>query len=435
MGRSIRKQIPRKAHGDWICPSNRRDVLDVLAETNKDRIKELIPVRYKRMAESPFNFLRGMAAMMALDLRGTPSTALKVQASGDCHLKNFNLFATPERNLIFDINDFDETLPAPWEWDVKRLAVSAVLAGRENKFSKDDIMSSVLATVEAYRLGMLALARMSTLDAWYSKVSVGDVLENLRNRSSRWLMRSEIKKGKSETNQLLLSRLVRVVHGSPRIIDRPPLIYHPSKPKQLRKTVDEFFADYHKSLSRERRILLDRYRLVDVAMKVVGVGSVGTNCSVALLMGENEDPLFLQFKEARASVLETYGGAEKHKGNQGERVVTGQRIMQAASDVFLGWSTLKDRGDFYFRQLRDEKISIDPTALSPEQFVDYARYCGTVLSRAHARFGDTAVIAGYMGRSNKFEKFITKFALAYAGQVEKDYSVFKHALSSGRLGD
>lgn len=433
LGKSLRKQVRRTQHAEWICPMGRPDVLTILEESNKGRIQELVPVRHQRMAGSPFRFFRGLAALMALDLKDTPTTGLKVQACGDCHIQNFGAFATPERNLIFDINDFDETTLAPWEWDVKRLAVSAVLGGREKRMDETTIISAVAGAIESYRTEMHSLARKSALDVWYSKLSVNEVIEKAPKKSNRQLIMGEIKKARSKTNQKLLLEMTKDVDGQSRIVENPPLIFHPKVPKELVSRVQEFSAGYYDSLSKDRRVHLDRYRLADVAMKVVGIGSVGTYCAVALFLDENEDPLFLQFKEARPSVLETYGNATKYEGNQGERVVTGQRIMQAASDIFLGWSSLRGKGDFYFRQLRDMKISVDPSYLSDEQYINYLGYCGQVLARAHARSGQSAMIAGYMGKSDQFEKSITKFGLNYENQVRKDFGAFIHAISRGQI--
>jgi len=432
-GRALRKQIPRSAHADWTPPRDRKDPLAILAESDKGRITELIPVRHSRMSQSPFTFYRGLAALMAADLALTPVTGVKVQACGDCHLQNFGGFATPERNLIFDINDFDETIPAPWEWDLKRLAVSAVLAGRQIKLQKDAILEAARTCVRSYRLNMQELARTSALDVWYSKIVSEDFLFALRKKSSRRILEQRIKKAESTNSEALFPKLTEVVNGERRIIDNPPLIYHPKQLDSFEHEMEEFLNEYYESLNHELHVLLERYRLLDVALKVVGIGSVGTRCAVALLMGENNDPLFLQFKEARRSVLEQYAGMTSSFHNQGQRVVVGQKIMQSASDMFLGWNSHKGKLDFYFRQLRDAKITVILENLDEYEFIMYLGFCARSLAQSHARSSDPALIAGYMGKSSAFDKSIADFAITYANQTERDFSVFRKAVSSGQL--
>jgi uncharacterized protein (DUF2252 family) len=385
------------------------------------------------MSQSPFTFFRGIAALMAADLASTPSTGLKVQACGDCHVLNFGAFATPERNMIFDINDFDETIPAPWEWDVKRLAVSAVLAGRQIRLRKGVILDATRSLVQSYRVRMRELGKLGALEVWYTKILSQDFARVLRRKSRRKLFEQRIEKAKSRSSEFLFPKLTEIKNGKTRIVDNPPDMYHPDNFKDFEHEIDQFFDEYYQSLNPELHVLLDRYRLVDVALKVVGIGSVGTRCAVALLEGENGEPLFLQFKEARHSVLEKYAGMKSSFRNKGQRVVVGQRLMQSASDIFLGWNSHRATLDFYFRQLRDAKISINLQNLTEEEFIQYLSFCGRCLAQAHARSGDPVKIAGYMGKSTVFEKSIADFALAYADQIELDYSLFLEALSSGQL--
>jgi len=432
-GKALRKQTPRSVHADWTPPRDRKDPLMILEESNESRIPELVPVRHRRMAQSPFTFYRGLAALMAADLASTEVTGIKTQACGDCHLQNFGGFATPERNLIFDINDFDETVPAPWEWDLKRLSVSAVLAGRQMKLKKITILEAARSCVRSYQIHMNDLARSSPLDVWYSKIVPQDFFDAFRKKSQKRIFQKRIQGAESENSRSLFPKLTEVVNGERRIIDNPPLIYHPKQLKVFEHEMEQFLDEYYASLNHELHVLLSRYRLLDVALKVVGIGSVGMRCAIALLMGENNDPLFLQFKEARQSVLEQYAGMKSTIENQGERVVAGQKLMQSASDMFLGWNSHKQKLDFYFRQLRDAKITINLENVNEIQFITYLGFCGWSLAQSHARSGDPALIAGYIGTSNTLEKSIADFAVAYADQVEKDYAIFRKALTSGRL--
>ena len=384
------------------------------------------------MRESPFAFFRGAAALMAADLASTPATGMRVQACGDCHVANFGGFGTPERQLIFDINDFDETLPAPWEWDVKRLATSIVLAMRQAGFGERHGSDAARTSVKSYRKHMREYAEVTALDVWYSHLGAELFVQNAKTPEARkrWL-RMEAK-AVLDTSVREFPRITTMRRGHPRIIDRPPLIYHPREMAAIGKQVRKMFQRYRETLPGERRILLDRYELVDVARKVVGVGSVGTRCAVGLLMAGPRDPLFLQFKEARASVLEPYAGKSKYT-NQGERVVTGQRMLQSASDVFLGW-TGDDQGHyFYFRQFHDMRMKIDVARMSRQDWFEYVELCGWVLARAHARTGDPAGIAGYLGKTEVFDEAIEQFAVAYADQTERDYVWFLKAIRAGRF--
>jgi uncharacterized protein (DUF2252 family) len=428
LARGRRQQCPRSSLGAWEPPADRPDPIDVLREQEQHRITELLPIRHQRMSESPFAFLRGAAAVMARDLAGTPSTDIKVQACGDAHLLNFGIFASPERRLVFDVNDFDETLPAPFEWDVKRLAASVVVAGRGRSFSPGDCGAAGRASAETYRTQMRTFAAMGHLDVWYAHIEVQDLLTLLQNAEARKLEGTVVRKAQQATNLGALEKLTTLVDGKRRITDSPPLIEH--EPMQQRPT--PVVRRYVRSLPTDRRALLRRYRPVDWARKVVGVGSVGTDDGVVLLLGDSDsDPLFLQVKQAEASVLEPFAGASQY-ANHGQRVVEGQRLMQAASDIFLGWTRIAGR-DYYVRQLRDMKGSIPVDKLTGSELVDYARACGAVLARAHARSGDPVAIAAYLGGGDAFERAICQFAVAYADQNDSDHQRMLKAIRAGEL--
>jgi uncharacterized protein (DUF2252 family) len=431
-GKSVRKSLPRTAHAKWVRPTNRPDPIALLEAADRGRLPELLPVRYGRMRLSPLAFYRGAAALMAWDLARTPATGMRVQACGDCHLSNFGGYGSPERRLIFDINDFDETLPAPWEWDVKRLAASIVLAGRQLGERNRDCAEAAQETVRSYRERMREYARMPALDVWYSHLGAEIFVHEAQSERARKDWERQERRAKLQTAAHLFPRITDLVDGRPRIQDHPPLVYHPPNTEKLQQEVWDLFHRYRLTLPDDRRVILDRYHLVDVARKVVGVGSVGTRCAVALLMAGPKDPLFLQFKEARASVLEPYAGKSRFD-NHGERVVTGQRMLQAASDVFLGW-TRDDHGrDYYFRQLRDMSMKVDPERLSSDEWLEYGELCGWALARAHARTGDAARLGGYMGKSDTFDRAIAEFAVAYADQTERDHTALVKAVRSGRL--
>jgi uncharacterized protein (DUF2252 family) len=384
------------------------------------------------MSESPFAFFRGSAALMAADLARTSATGIRVQACGDCHVANFGGFGTPERQLVFDINDFDETLPAPWEWDVKRLASSVVLAMRQAGFVEGRCRDAAHAAAESYRKHMRQYARMTALDVWYSHLSAGLLVQNARTPESRERWQALESRAELDTPGHEFPKIALERRGRPRIVDHPPLIYHPRDTAFIGKSVHKMFHEYRATLPGERRIVLDRYQLMDIARKVVGVGSVGTRCAVALLMAGPHDPLLLQFKEARASVLEPYAGKSRYP-NHGERVVTGQRMLQSASDVFLGWTSDGEGDDFYIRQLRDMRMKIDIEGMSKQDWLEYVTLCGWVLARAHARTGDPASLAGYLGKAQAFEEAIATFAASYADQAERDHSSFLKALRAGRI--
>ena len=430
-GRALREKLPRSEHAAWTPPAKGRDPIAILEKSNEDRLQDLVPIRYGRMLRSPFTFLRGSAALMAHDLATMPSTGIRVQACGDCHLLNFGLFATPERNLVFDLNDFDETLPAPWEWDIKRLATSFTVAGRDNRLANGDSRDSAVACVRAYREGLREYSRMNPLEVWYSCLDQEALLETAPDEKVRRLRQQITDKARERVVENVFPKLAEQVAGSPRLVDQPPIIYHVGDPDFLDR-VREGLADYRATLSDERRVLLDRYRLVDAAMKVVGIGSVGTRCFIALMFSEENHPLILQFKEACHSVLEPYAGKSRYE-NQGERVVTGQRLMQSSSDIFLGWARGRSGRDFFVRQLRDMKMSVPIEGVSANQLKRYAEVCGQVLARAHAKSGDAASISGYLGKNDAFDEALGDFAVAYADQTEQDHAALVEAVNAGRL--
>jgi uncharacterized protein (DUF2252 family) len=369
---------------------------------------------------------------MAADLASTPATGIRVQACGDCHAANFGGFGTPERLLVFDVNDFDETLPAPWEWDVKRLAASIVLGMREAGIGERNCLDAVRASVQSYRKHMHRYAEMTALHVWYSHLSAELFVQYAETPKARKRWRKREAEAAQNTSSHEFPKIAAVQNRCLRIIDRPPLINHPRDTAAIGKHVHLMFKRYRDTLPEECRILLDRYTLVDVARKVVGVGSVGTRCTVALLMAGKHDPLLLQCKEARASVLEPYAGKSRY-ANHGERVVTGQRMLQSASDVLLGWTSDDQGHHFYFRQLRDMTMKIDIAAMSKQDWFEYVELCGWVLARAHARTGDPAHISGYLGKTGAFDEAIAMFAAAYADQTDRDYASFLKAIRVGRI--
>jgi uncharacterized protein (DUF2252 family) len=430
-GRALRKRTPRTSHAQWRPPAG-RDPIALVEASSIGRVPELVPIRYGRMLRSPFAFLRGSAAVMAADLSKTPVTALRVQAGGDSHLLNFGVFATPERNLVFDINDFDETLEAPWEWDLKRLAASVVVAGRHANVRARDCRRAALEALRSYRLHMRGFARLSSLEVWFARIKAEAFLKLTDPAGARRQLARERAQAMTNVNEHVLPKLTRRVEGRLVIKDNPPLVYHTMSSARADLFVKDIVERYHLTLRNDLRVLFERYRLVDVATKVVGVGSVGTRCAVALFMTRDDDPLFLQVKEAVPSVLEKYAGKSRYRSH-GERVVTGQRVMQAASDMFLGWTSDDDGRDYYVRQLRDMKASIDIDKVSAAKLAGYASLCGWALARAHARSGRPAEIAGYLGKAGIFDGAVASFAEAYADQTERDYALFAKAVKSGRL--
>jgi uncharacterized protein (DUF2252 family) len=434
-GKALRDQAPRAAHGGWKPQRDRRDPVELLRESNAGRMPALIPIRFGRMSQSPFAFYRGAAAIMAADLATTPASGLPVQACGDAHLINFGGFATPERNIFFDINDFDETLPAPWEWDVKRLAASIIIAARHLNFPESDAAKAATDAVCAYREHMSDYASMHALDVWYDRIDLDRVLKVLATDADVQRVRQRVEQAREKSlPESLYPKLVEQHGVQPRIKDDPPLIFHPTAKQApgMKSGYANAIDGYRKSLPEHVRTLFDRFRLFDLAIKVVGVGSVGTYCAVALFMASDDDPIFLQVKEAQKSVLEPYAGKSAH-ANRGERVVAGQRLMQSASDIFLGWTRGENGRDYYFRQLRDAKLSgliedWDVTTLR-----EWGKLCAWALARAHARSGDAARIAGYVGSNSTFDDAICEFAVEYADQNLRDYRAFIKAIREGRV--
>ena len=445
-GKAAREQASRESHGEWEPAARRRDPVKVLEDQAKSRVPELVPIRYVRMLASPFTFYRGAAAIMAMDLDRTPRSGFQVQACGDAHLSNFGVFAAPDRSLVLDVNDFDETLPGPWEWDVKRLAASFEIAGRDRDFTPKQTRDAVLTAVRSYREAMRQFAAMHNLDVWYARLDVDTLLADLSKVADKKQMKAadkNVKKAKKKNSMKAFDRLVRVVDGQPRIISDPPLLVparelvSDDQREELEKRIREMLGRYRESLKGDRRHLFDSYRFVELARKVVGVGSVGTRAWVVLMMGrDGQDPLFLQAKEADASVLERYVG-ESEFGNHGERVVEGQWLMQAASDILLGWlpaNGMDDQErDFYVRQLWDGKRSVDVDTLPPQGLEIYGRVCGWTLARAHARSGDRIAIASYLGKGETFDEAIADFSERYADQNELDYGALADAAKSGRI--
>ncbi len=431
-GRALRVAVPRSSHAGWFAPPDRPDPVALLEERHRTRVHDLVPIRVGRMLVSPFTFLRGAAEVMADDLARTPTTGLRVQACGDAHLLNFGVFATPERHLVFDVNDFDETLPGPWEWDVKRLAASIAVAGRSVVREPGPPGEAVRGMVAAYRLRMAQLATMAPLDVWYERIDVDAVLELARAQRTSSVRTVErlVSHARHHTSQAALPKLTELVDGQRRIIEDPPLILHAQHEFDVPRKVIEAYVD---SMSPERRTLLERYRVVDAARKVVGVGSVGTRCHVVLLMDPDDNaPLFLQVKEAEESVLARHTGPSQFS-HQGERVVNGQRLVQAASDVFLGWATGPYGHHYYIRQLRDMKGSVAIDLLTAEDLARYSALCGLTLARAHARSGDSTAIAGYLGTGDQFDRAIVAFAEAYADQTVEDHAALEQAVADGRI--
>jgi uncharacterized protein (DUF2252 family) len=445
-GKALRKQAPRSAHATWEPGAKREDPVEVLASQDQTRVPELIPVRYGRMLTSQFSFYRGAAAIMAADLAMSPTSGLEAQLCGDAHVSNFGAFQAPDRRLVFDINDFDETLPGPFEWDVKRLAASFEVAGRERNFRRRDRRAAILAGLGAYRQAMREFAAMRDIDVWYSRLDIVQVFERYQSSVSQWEIKrfnKAVAKARHKDSLRALSKLTERHNGEIRIAHRPPLLVpvrefaSTEDQDRVREGMERLLTEYQATLDDHDRRLAERYRYVDAARKVVGVGSVGTHAWIALLFGrDSADPLFLQVKEAQASVLEPFAGRSRFR-HSGRRVVAGQRLMQAAGDVLLGWLTSEGpdgkRRNFYVRQLWDGKGSAEVEVMSPRGMKDYAKLCGWTLARAHARSGDRVAIAAYLGKSDAFDWALDEFAEAYADQNERDYRALLDAVDAGRV--
>ena len=446
-GKAARSEVPRADHAKFEPPASRADPVALLERQAKTRVPELVPIRYGRMLVSPFTFYRGAALIMANDLASTPRSGLNVQCCGDAHLSNFGVFASPERRLMFDVNDFDETLPGPWEWDVKRLAASMLIAARDNGYRAKEQERIVLDTVGQYRTAMANFAGMKNLEVWYSHLDIESAIQEYGSQfKPKMVKRTEknVAKARTKDSMTAFSKLTEVVDGKARIVDQSPLIVPIAQLVQGRER-DEMFEElrqllrgYRETLAFDRRVLLEEFELMDFARKVVGVGSVGTRAYIALLLGrDGQDPLFLQMKEAEASVLEEFLDPSEFS-NHGERVVVGQRLMQATSDIFLGWlhidSGLDGRSrDFYGRQLKDWKGSAEIEQMVPKAMATYGKLCGWTLARAHARSGDRIAIAAYLGNGDSFDRAIVEFSKAYAEQNDSDYQALATAVKSGRI--
>ena len=436
-GRAARQLVSRGSHAGWAAAPDRPHPVDLLEAQASGRIQELLPIRYARMMASPFAFMRGSAILMANDLASTPKSGIQAQLCGDAHLLNFGAYASPERALLFDLNDFDETMVGPWEWDVKRLAASFVVAGRDNGFDAAACHGAAQASVASYRRRMAEFSEMGELEVWYSRVGEEEVKGLLsdaraKKRTTKKLSKN-VRKARGRDSLQALSKLTTVVDGRRRIIDDPPLLVRIPEEDEIRGQIHAILESYKRTLQEGRRHLLERYRFVDAARKVVGVGSVGTRAYVVLLEGrDRDDPLFLQVKEAGASVLEGYLKSNTYE-HHGHRVVAGQRLMQAASDIFLGWFRGTEGRDFYWRQLKDMKGSAKVEDMSPDELALYAGICGWALARAHARSGDRVQIAAYLGKSERFDRAVADFAVAYADQNEQDYAALSAAVGSGRI--
>jgi uncharacterized protein (DUF2252 family) len=444
-GKAARSEAPRSAQAEWEPPAERADPVEILEAQASSRVPELVPIRYGRMAVSPFTFYRGAAAVMAADLAATTVSGPRVQMCGDAHLSNFGVFAAPDRSLVFDLNDFDESLPGPWEWDLKRLTASFEIAARENGFKRKERRAVVLTVARQYREAMRGFARLRQLEVWYARLDVDALMRELRGEGGKEVRRVEknLAKARAKDSLRALDRLTNHVDGELRIASKPPLVVpldellEGNQRREVEAVLLGVIESYRSTLQGDRRHLLDGYRFRDLARKVVGVGSVGTRAWIVLLTGrDDDDPMVLQAKEAEASVLEPYAGKSRY-GNHGRRVVEGQRLMQAASDSFLGWCPAvgvdgRER-DFYVRQLWDGKGSTDVDAMNPRAMEVYARMCGWTLARAHARSGDSIAIGAYLGSGDAFDSAIAEFSSLYADQNERDHAALVAAIDSGQV--
>lgn len=431
-GRAQRVAVPRQAHEIFQKSAYRPDPVDTLVQQGESRLQHLLPIRYGRMMASPFAFFRGSAAIMAWDLGHATSTNLVAQLCGDAHLSNFGFFGSPERVLMFDMNDFDETIPGPFEWDVKRLAASAVLAGRSNGLSDPNCRDIARSCVYQYRKKLIEFSEMTTLEVWYSHVTAESLLDFIPNARRRKDVLAKIQKARGKDSLYAAAKLTDAAHGDLRIVERPPLIVRLPE-DEVGAVIQPVFAKYMQTLTDDRRALLDRYRYIDSAIRVGGVGSVGTRCYIVVLAGkDSSDPLVLQLKEAGSSVLSQYVRLNPYK-NEGERVVQGQRLIQAVSDPFLGWVRHTTGRDLYVRQLFNMKASADLASMKASLFATYAGVCGEILARAHARSGDALQIAAYLGKNEEFDQAVARFAMSYADQAEADHKALVEAAKSGKI--
>ncbi|MGZ5289494.1 MAG: DUF2252 domain-containing protein [Actinomycetota bacterium] len=444
-GKAARAEVPRSSHAGFEASEHRPDPVALLEEQAPSRVPELVPIRYGRMMVSPFTFYRGAALIMASDLAGTPTSGLHVQICGDAHLSNFGVFGSAERRLIFDVNDFDETLPGPWEWDVKRFAASLEIAGRDNGWDDATRSKIVLAGVREYREIMTRAADMKNLEVWYSKIDLEELMPIVQSQLDKKrvkVLEKNLAKARTKDSMHAFAKLTTEVDGEPRIISDPPLVVPIEELTDMDRdalygSLAGIVRSYRRTLSNDRRHLLDDFRLVHIARKVVGVGSVGTRAWILLLLGrDGQDPLFLQAKEAQESVLERFVGVSRY-ANHGQRVVAGQRLMQASSDIFLGWDRVQgldgQRRDFYIRQLKDWKGSAEIATMVPDGMAAYAKLCAATLARAHARSGDRIAIASYLGKGDTFDRAIGEFSAAYADQNERDHAALLQAVKDGRI--
>lgn len=434
-GKTLRDKCPRTAHAKWDPAANRPDPVQLVLKSEEGRMPELLPLRHGRMVRSAFTFYRGSALAMAYDLNSTPNTGVHVQCCGDAHLCNFGGFATPERNVIFSVNDLDETLPAPWEWDVKRLAASFVIGCRDNNLSDTIARDTAATCVRTYRQSMAEFSQLSTLELWYYKLDADELVADIRdpNIRRRGIKRLQKERGRSVAEDIF-PKLAEHKGEMPVIKDQLPTIFHAEghPPGDVQKIVQDALHAYRETLPHSYRSLLNRYRMCDAAIKVVGIGSVGTRCWVILFMAGEGDPLFLQVKEARASVFEPYAGASEFSNN-GQRIVNGYRIMQPASDMFLGWTTGRYGRQYFVRQLRDIKISMRVDTFGVPEMDLYATWCGRALALSHARSGSSTLLSGYMGKSDVFDKAIAEFAVRYADQNENDHDALERAVRKGKV--
>ncbi len=433
LGKNQRTVTSREAHAEPAPSKDRADPIQLLIESEKGRVEALVPIRYGRMLQSPFAFLRGSAAVMAEDLSHTPCSGIFVQCCGDCHLMNFGGYATPERNQVFDINDFDETLPAPFEWDVKRLATSIVVAGRYKQFSDKDSKKAAFAAVNIYAQKIREFAMMRQLDICFNRLDEASIIDMFKlDRLFVKKVKAINQKARQHTHEHVFPGISELKNGRRKILDHRPLIYHPP---DIEKSIERgfaFFDAYFNSLSDDRKSLLGRYKIEDIALKVVGVGSVGTRCLIGLFSANDEDAIILQFKEGGQSVLEKYAGKSVYE-NHGERIANGQRLMQTVSDIFLGWTSTQEGIEFYVRQLRDMKASANPDNFTPKLLLEYASICGWALAKSHAKAGRSPEITGYIGKTEIFAEALTEFAVHYADRTEKDFALLKTAEKNQRI--